>query len=98
MIMRIRFLPEAEAELAEARIWYGRQREGLDIALMLRIEEPLQRIIEAPYNYPIVYLYLQRILVRQFPFAIFYKATENEIVVIAVYHARRDPKRVELRE
>jgi plasmid stabilization system protein ParE len=98
MIMRIRFLPEAEAELAEARIWYGRQREGLDIALMLRIEEALQRIIEAPYTYQIVYLHLRRIVVRQFLFAIFYKATENEIVVFAIYQARRDPKRFELRE
>ena len=65
---------------------------------MFRIEEALQRIIETPYNYLIVYLYLRRIFVRQFPFAIFYKATENEIVVFAKYHARRDPKRVELRE
>ena len=28
--MQIRFLPAAEAELAEARIWYGLQRDGLD--------------------------------------------------------------------
>ena len=28
--MQIRFLSAAEAELAEARIWYGIQRDGLD--------------------------------------------------------------------
>jgi plasmid stabilization system protein ParE len=92
--MQIRFLPEAETELAEARTWYRRQREGLDTALMLRIDDALDRIVEAPYSYPLVHLQLRRIVVRQFPFAIFYQAAENEIVVFAVYHARRDPKRV----
>jgi hypothetical protein len=27
--MQIRFQPEAEAELAEARLWYALQREGV---------------------------------------------------------------------
>ena len=27
--MQFRFVPEAESELAEARIWYGLQRDGL---------------------------------------------------------------------
>ena len=27
--MKIRFQPEAEVELAEARLWYSLQREGL---------------------------------------------------------------------
>lgn len=31
--MKIRFQPEAEAELAEARLWYALQREGLDLGL-----------------------------------------------------------------
>ena len=71
--MPIRFQPEAEAELAEARVWYGLQREGLDVALMLRIDETLQHILEAPNAYPIVYRKLRRAVVRQFPFAIFYE-------------------------
>ena len=45
--MQIRFQPEAEAELAEARVWYALQREGLDDALMQRVDEALQRILRA---------------------------------------------------
>ena len=58
--MRIRFQPEAEAELAEARTWYGLQRQGLDSVLMLRIDETLQRIREAPGAYPLIYRQLRR--------------------------------------
>ena len=95
--MQIRFQPEAEAELAEARVWYGLQRDGLDATLMRRIDETLQRIVEAPNTYPLVYRQLRRAVVRQFPFAIFYEPTPDEIRVFAVYHSRRDPKRLKSR-
>lgn len=29
--MVIRFTPDADAELAEARLWYARQRQDLDV-------------------------------------------------------------------
>ena len=90
--MQIRFQLEAEAELAEARLWYSLQREGLDRALMHRINQTLSAIVAAPRLYPIAYRNLRRAVVRQFPFAIFYEANENEIVVFAVYHSRRDPE------
>ena len=95
--MQIRFLPEADAEFAEARVWYRVQREGLDFALMQRIDQTLQRISDAPNRFPLVYRQLRRAIVRQFPFAIFYEVTENEIVVFAVFHSRRNPKKLTAR-
>jgi len=46
--MHIRFLPEADAELSAARVWYRHQRSGLDAELMRRIDETLQRISDVP--------------------------------------------------
>jgi len=92
--MQIRFLREAEIELAEARLWYSLQGEGLDVALMKRVDQALNAIVAAPLSYPVVYRNLRRVVVRQFPFAIFYEAIGNEIIVFAVYHSRRDPKRL----
>ena len=90
--MHIRFLPEADAELAEARLWYGLQREGLDASLMQRIDETLKRISDFPKRSPVVHQHLRRAIMKQFPFAVFYEVTENEIVVFAVFHSRRNPK------
>jgi hypothetical protein len=53
--MIIRFTPEADAELAEARQWYAHQRENLDIEFMERIDDALSRIVSNPHSYPIVY-------------------------------------------
>lgn len=91
--MIIRFTPEADAELAEARQWYARQHENLDIEFMQRIDESLSRIARNPNLYPIVYRALRRAIVRRFPFAVFYEVIGDEIQVIAVFHSRRDPER-----
>lgn len=95
--MQTRFQPEAEAELAEAREWYALQRHGLDSELILRVDETLSRITRAPESYPVVYGQLRRAVVRQFPFAIFYQLTTDEIRVIAVFHSKRNPKAWESR-
>lgn len=91
--MIIRFTPEADAELAEARQWYALQRENLDFEFMERIDDALSRIVSNPNLYPIVYRTLRRAVVRRFPFAVFYEATVDEIQLIAVFHSRRDPER-----
>jgi hypothetical protein len=49
--MNTRFLPEADTELAEARVWYALQRDGLDVELMRRIDETLRRISDAPKDF-----------------------------------------------
>ena len=90
--MVIRFTPDADAELAEARQWYAHQRADLDIEFMERIDDALSRIIRNPRSYPIVYRTLRRAVVRRFPFAVFYDVTADEIHVIAVFHSRRDPE------
>jgi len=59
---------------------------------MQRIDETLERIGTAPRRFPRVHWQLRRAIVKQFPFAIFYKETKDEILVFAVFHSRRDPK------
>jgi plasmid stabilization system protein ParE len=36
---------------------------------------------------------VRRALVGRFPYAIYFRATPNEIVVLAVIHGRRHPRR-----
>jgi plasmid stabilization system protein ParE len=90
--MIIRFTPEADAELAEARQWYAHQRTDLDVKFMERIDDALLRIASNPHLYPIVHRTLRRAVVWRFPFAVFYEVTADEIRIVAVFHSRRDPK------
>jgi plasmid stabilization system protein ParE len=83
---------EAEADLISARTWYERQREGLGAAFLLCVEEVLERIGRTPELYPIVYRDIRRALTRRFPYAVYYYIASNEVVVLGILHARRDPR------
>ena len=57
--MIIRFTPEADAELTEARQWYSHQRQDLDLDFMQSIDNALSRIAHNPRLFPLVYRSLQ---------------------------------------
>ena len=88
--MVIRFTPEADAELTEARIWYSHKRQDLDLEFMQCIDDVLGRVVSNPYFFPVVYRHLRCAVVRRFPVAIFYEIEDNEFQVVSVFHSRRN--------
>jgi toxin ParE1/3/4 len=91
MSYKIILRPEAQSELAEAYRWYEEQRKGLGEDFLLCIEESLERIRHSPKSFPIVYRGARQILVRRFPFIVYYLAEHGRIIVLAVFHGSRDP-------
>lgn len=90
--MLIRFTPEADAELTEARHWYSHHRQDLDLEFMQCIDDVLAQVVSNPRFFPVVYRNLRRAVVRRFPFAVFYEITANGIQIVAVFHSRRNPE------
>jgi toxin ParE1/3/4 len=84
--------PEAEQDLAEAKAWYDRQRAGLGEEFVLCVEEALDRIRRLPKAATEVFPSVRRVVVRRFPYGVFYRIDPDQIAVIAVYHSRRDPR------
>ena len=93
MIRRIIIRPEADADIEEAYRWYEKQRDGLGADFLLCVEDGLARIQRDPEMYPVVHKNVHRTLIRRFPYGIFYLIENNVIVVLSVFHGRRDPKR-----
>jgi len=84
--------PEAELDLADAYEWYDEQRSGLGEELLLSIEVTLEAIRENPEQFPVVHKDVRRALIRRFPYGVFYLVEKEVVVVLAIFHARRDPK------
>ncbi len=93
MTPRLVLRPQAEAELLDARDWYDEQRAGLGGAFATEVDVVLARIVQAPLAYPRVHGETRRALVRRFPYAIYFQAMSDEIVVLGVTHGRRHPRR-----
>ena len=93
MTPRLVLRPQAEAELLDARDWYKEQRAGLGSAFATEVDMVLSRIVQTPLAYPRVQGETRRALVRRFPYAIYFHAMSDEIVVLGVVHGRRHPRR-----
>jgi toxin ParE1/3/4 len=83
---------EAEADLAEAKSWYERKREGLGEEFVLCVEATLDHIRRVPAAATEVYPRVRRAVVRRFPYGVFYRVDPDQIAVLAVYHSKRDPR------
>lgn len=92
------FRPEAESDVEDAFGWYEKQSPGLGSHFLLCMEATLSQINRYPEAFPVVHRHVHRALIRRFPYAVFYLLEDTRIVVIAVFHAKRSPRRLKLRK
>ena len=85
--------PEAEADIEEAFRWYEAQSPGLGPAFVRAVDACLAGIERHPELYAEQYRRARRVLLRRFPYAIFYVIQAESIDVVACFHVRRDPRR-----
>jgi plasmid stabilization system protein ParE len=85
------FRPEVREELNEAYIWYE-QKLGLGDEFLDCVDETLNRISQMPESYAVAHRDVRRALVRRFPYAVYYRIVSSRVIVIAIFHGRRDPQ------
>ena len=90
MKWRVSIRPRAEADLREACEWYERQRPGLSEELLREVGSAVRLLEEAPERRPIYYRGFRRLLLRRFPYKIFYLLEEDRVIVFRILHAKRD--------
>lgn len=84
---------DAEIDIEEAAFWYEKQREGLGGEFLDEIQSTLRLMAQNPFTYTVVHRYTRHVLIKRFPFGIYFRIEHNLIVVIAVMHSSRHPKR-----
>lgn len=90
---RPNLLPAAEAEVVEAMDWYEDRRAGLGLELVAAVHGAIQRIGESPEQSPVwtVNRRYRRLVLRRFPYALFYHLREARPEIVAVAHCSRRP-------
>lgn len=95
---RLIYQPEAEADVRAAFDWYEHQREGLGeefLGELGRVEETAR---SNPLAFRIIRRDARRIMLHRFPYQLIFRLMGDVIVVVACFHGRRSPKRLERRE
>jgi plasmid stabilization system protein ParE len=84
--------PLAEADLENAARWYEEERPGLAGRFLADVDRALERIRERPLQFPAVAGDVRRALLHTFPYATYFQASDEIVVVLAVLHLRRNPR------
>ena len=84
--------PAAAADVEGAFRWYEDQRPGLGEEFLGAVQAGLELVAAHPLAAPIVHRDTRRLLLRRFPYGVFYRLVEDDIVVVGVLHAKRHPR------
>ena len=90
--------PEADREIQESFHWYAERSPNLGFEFLDAVDACLNAIDQMPLAFPIVHQTIRRSLLHRFPYAIFYIIEDNRIVVLACFHAKRNPSEWKRRE
>ena len=88
---RVRLLRKAEEELEAAARYYEAEQSGLGAALLQEVRRVLRRIGEQPLASRIERGGVRVRTVSRFPYCIYFRASPDEVLIIAIAHRRRRP-------
>lgn len=91
MTLRAYFRKAARLEYEEAASWYDSQKSGLGAEFVAEIERALLQACEAPLRFPTMIDDVRTVRVPRFPYSVFFRVRHNRLIVISVFHARRNP-------
>ena len=93
MSLKVSIRHEAEIDIEEAATWYEGQRQGLGHEFLDEVLSLCQTIAEKPAMYPVVHRNTRRALIRRFPFGVYFRIEDEQIIVVAVMHGSRHPRK-----
>ena len=83
--------PEAADEANEAFNWYEDRQTGLGVEFYRELTRCLEFVIEYPLLARATYRGLRKRKLNRFPYLVVYRATNEGIDVVAVFHGSRNP-------
>ncbi|MBI3990030.1 MAG: type II toxin-antitoxin system RelE/ParE family toxin [candidate division NC10 bacterium] len=87
------FRPAAAADVEEAYRWYEERRAGLGEEFLTAVQGTWESIMTNPELYPVVHRQTRRALLRRFPYGLYYRVVQGQVVVVACMHTSRDSRR-----
>ncbi len=95
--MELIVLARAEMEVMETQMRLEDAIPGLGERFSERVEEELDRLIAFPEAGSLYWPPFRKLLVRDFPFGIFYSVEGRRVIVQTVLDLRRDPQAIRRR-
>ena len=87
----VRFLPAAELELLREVAYYAEVRNGTGVRFQASVEAAVSLAARHPLGGAPSFRETRSVLVKGFPFSVIYRASAQELLIVAVAPHRKDP-------
>ena len=79
----------AAADARSAAAWYEAERAGLGLQFLFELDAAIARAANNPLSYEFRFKNFRRVLMRRFPYAVYFLADSEAVRVVAVLHQHR---------
>jgi plasmid stabilization system protein ParE len=93
MARTVVFLAEVASDIGEAYWWYEEKDLGLGDEFLRCLEEAFSRISDHPEHFPIRFDDVRRVLVRRFPYAVYFYHDDTNVLITYVFHTLEEVTR-----
>ena len=80
-------------DLREAFRWYEEQHSGLGGELLDEVSRAITCLEQHADRHPPYYRNFRRLMMRRFPYKLFYRIEKDQVIVFRTLHAKRDHRR-----
>jgi plasmid stabilization system protein ParE len=95
MTYTLRFLPAVEEDALAGYRWYEQRALGLGEEFLRMFYACAGEIPQNPSLYPAIHRTFRRRLLRRFPYAIYFRIVDDEVVVFGLFHCARNPRTID---
>jgi plasmid stabilization system protein ParE len=88
-MLTVVFRASANIQVVDAQAWYEQQRLGLGAEFARSLESAVARVARNPFAAPIVHLEVRRVLLKRFPYSVFYITEGDNLIVLSCLHTRQ---------
>lgn len=89
----LRIAPAAARDIVGAYNWYEEQQPGLGEQFRAELQVSFALVQQFSEAGPAVHRDLRRLLVRRFPYALYYRLTDTDVVIRGCLHLHSNPSR-----
>ncbi len=92
MSVTLAFTERATRDITDAFEWYEAQRFGLGDDFVIALRKTFALLQMMPDAGPVVHRDLRRVLLRTFPYAVYYRVGSDRVEIRGCLHQRRSPR------
>jgi toxin ParE1/3/4 len=97
MVSKVIIKPLAVLDIDEILEWYEQKSKGLGKRFYLHFQLAIDSIVKDPDAYFNITPQVRRVLLKNFPFKVFYTVSNNTIFILGVLHAKRSKRYISRR-